>query len=225
MKSGSLLAFRAGGLVGYSLTRACSRDHRIRLHSAGKHIVVLGAVFGGLSAASKLLEMAGDQVRVSLVDQHSYHLFTPMLYQVATCGVVPYGVANPLRAFTGPRGIHFRKASVETLDFERKIVKTDTGEIGYDFLIIALGSTTNYFGNAAAQQYSFPLKSLEGGLAIRNRVIDVLEQATLSSDRAARVATDLRHYWRRGNGSGNGGSFGRRCAPHDPKELSFVNWV
>jgi len=91
--------------------------------------------------------------------------------------VVPYDVAIPLRSFTGPRGIRFRRATVQGVDFENKQVQTDVGEITYDYLIIALGSTTNYFGNESVREHTLPLKSLEGGLAVRNHVIDCLEQA------------------------------------------------
>ena len=177
MKRSTIVALGAGGLAGFAAARAYRNDHKVRMSSTGKHVVILGGGFGGLSAASKLIEMAGGQLRITVVDQHNYHLFTPMLYQVATCGVVPYDVAIPLRSFTGPRGIRFRRAKVQSVDFERNRVQTDSGEITYDYLIIALGSTTNYFGNESAREHTLPLKSLEGGLAVRNHVIDCLEQA------------------------------------------------
>ena len=177
MKRSTILALGAGGLAGFAAARACKKGHKARLSSTGKQVVILGGGFGGLSAASKLIEMAGGQLRITLVDQHNYHLFTPMLYQVATCGVVPYDVAIPLRSFTGPRGICFRRATVQNVDFEKKIVQTDAGAVTYDYLVIALGSTTNYFGNESAREHTLPLKSLEGGLAVRNHMIDCLEQA------------------------------------------------
>jgi hypothetical protein len=115
VKRSSVLALGAGGLIGYGVVHvSASPCPKFGLPLTGKHIVILRAGFGGLSAASKLVELAGDQVRISLIDQHNYHLFTPMLYQVATCGVVPYDVAIPLRSFAGPRGIRFRRARVGT---------------------------------------------------------------------------------------------------------------
>jgi NADH:ubiquinone reductase (H+-translocating) len=182
MKARSVLALAAGGIAGFTATRAYRARRPVQLPSRGTHVVILGAGFAGLSAASKLVELVGDQVRVSLLDRHNYHLFTPMLYQVATCGVVPYDVAIPLRSLVSPRGIRFRKARVDGIDFDGQTIQTDTGHITYDCLVIALGSTTNYFGNESAQQNSRPLKSLEGGLAIRNQVIDTLEEAVLTSD-------------------------------------------
>lgn len=177
MKRSTILALGAGGLAGFAAARIYKKDRPVRLSTTGKHVLILGGGFGGFSAASKLIELAGDQLHITLIDQHNYHLFTPMLYQVATCGVVPYDVAIPLRSLTGPRGIRFRRAIVQGVGFEKKTVQTNSGEITYDYLIIALGSTTNYFGNESAREHTLPLKSLEGGLAIRNRVIDCLEQA------------------------------------------------
>ncbi len=177
MKRSTILALGAGSLAGFAAVRRYKKNRKVRLSLTGKHVLILGGGFGGLSAASKLVEMAGDQLRITLIDQHNYHLFTPMLYQVATCGVVPYDVAIPLRSFTGQRGIQFRRATVQAVDFENKTVQTDVGTITYDYLIIALGSTTNYFGNESAREHTLPLKSLEGGLAVRNHVIDCLEQA------------------------------------------------
>ena len=182
MKGSNILRLAAGGLAGFAIASSYRKDRRARLLSSGKHIVILGGGFGGLSAASKLVELAGNQIRITLIDQHNYHLFTPMLYQVATCGAVPYDVAIPLRSFTGPRGIRFIRASVNRMDFDKKTVQTSAGEISYDHLLIALGSTTNYFGNESAREHTLPLKSLEGGVAIRNHVIDCLEKATQVAD-------------------------------------------
>jgi NADH dehydrogenase len=183
MKRSTILALGAGALGSFAAVRIYKNNRTVRLSSTGKHIVILGGGFGGLSAASKLIELAGDQLRVTLIDQHNYHLFTPMLYQVASCGIVPYDVAIPLRTFAGPRGIRFRRATVRGLDFEKKTVQTDSADVSYHYLIIALGSTTNYFGNESAREHTLPLKSLEGGLAIRNHVIDCLEKAAEITDK------------------------------------------
>jgi hypothetical protein len=127
MKHSTILALGAGSLAGFVAARAYRSNRKVHMPMRGKHVVILGGGFGGLSAASRLIEMAGTQVRVTLIDQHNYHLFTPMLYQVATCGVVPYDVAIPLRSFTGPRGIRFRKATVQRVEFENKSVQTMAG--------------------------------------------------------------------------------------------------
>jgi NADH dehydrogenase len=119
MRRSTILALGAGSLMGFGAARACRRNHKVKLSTQGRQVVVLGGGFGGLSAASRLVQMAGDQLHVTLVDQHNYHLFTPMLYQVATCGVVPYDVAIPLRSFTGPHGIRFRRGTVQGVDLKR----------------------------------------------------------------------------------------------------------
>jgi NADH:ubiquinone reductase (H+-translocating) len=181
----SALTVGAGALAGYGLARiyqACSSPYR--LPGSGPHVVILGSGFGGLSAASKIRKLTGDRVQVSLIDQHNYHLFTPMLYEVATCAVVPYDVAIPLRSFATPRGIHFHKAKVVSINFEQQRAETDDGALGYDYLIIA----TDYFGNDSARQHAMPLKSLEGALAIRNQVLDALEKATSAQDEQSRRA-------------------------------------
>lgn len=186
MKRKLVLALSAGGLAGYAATRIYRSTRSVPLPSRGSRIVILGAGFGGLAASLKLADLVGDRARITLIDQHNYHLFTPMLYQVATCGVVPYDVAIPLRSKVGQRGIRFRRARVQGVSFDTQTVATDSGDVDYDYLLIALGSTTNYFGNESAQHNSMPLKSLEAGVAIRNRVIDSLEQATLSSEKEKR---------------------------------------
>ena len=191
MKRNTIMALGAVGLAGFAAARSYKKKRIFRLPSTGKHVVILGGGFGGLSAASKLIEMAGDQLRITLIDQRNYHLFTPMLYQVATCGAVPYDVAIPLRSFTGPRGIRFRRAAVQGIDFSKKAVHTNDGNIEFDYLIISLGSTTNYFGNESARENTLQLKSLEGGLVVRNHVIDCLEKAaqTTSQDERWKLLT------------------------------------
>jgi hypothetical protein len=99
-----------------------------------------------------------------------------MLYHVATCGILPYDASA--------RGKRPQRDG--DVDFDHQIVKCATGDVAYDFLIVALGSTTNYFGNTSAGRHALPLKSVEEGLAIRNRVIDALEWATVASDYEAR---------------------------------------
>lgn len=146
------------------------------------HIVILGAGFAGFAAARKLGSLLGNTARITLVDRHNYHLFTPMLYQAATLSVDPYNVAIPLRRFVAGYGVTFRKALVTGIDFDASKVCFDNGEMHYDYLVIALGSTTNYFGNHAAKEHAMPLKWLADGVQIRNHVIDMMEKAALTQD-------------------------------------------
>lgn len=190
MKRSTIAAVGAGVLSGYVGMRAYKRvrgcSHRPL--TSGARIVILGAGFAGLSAASTIAKSLGRRARICLVDQRNYHLFTPMLYQVAACAVLPYDVAIPLRSFTTARDIEFQKATVTGIDFQAQQVTTDAGLIPYDYLIVALGSTTNFFGNRSAEEHAIQIKSLEDGVAIRNRVIDILEEASTVTDAQRRRA-------------------------------------
>ena len=110
-------------------------------------MVVVGAGFGGL-ATVKGLRRAG--VDVTLVDRHNYHLFQPLLYQVASALLDPSDIAHPVRSILrSVPNCDFRLATVTGVDFERRIVRTTTGDLGYDHLVLATGSATSYFGNQA----------------------------------------------------------------------------
>lgn len=178
-KSSLLLAGVAG--AGVYLMAKNKRKTRIP-NSSGPHVVILGAGFGGLATAAKLTQTAGHKLRITIVDRQNYHLFTPLVYQAAACGIVPYDAAFPIREWTGRHGIRFRNGTVQDVDLNQRVVYLDNGEIGYDYLVIALGSTTNFFGNESASAHVLPLKTLEDAVAIRNHIIDTLEKAAASND-------------------------------------------
>ena len=180
MKRSTVTALGAGVLGGYIGVRAYKRTRGslgLRTES-GVRIVILGAGFAGLSAASGIAHSLGPGAQIFLVDQRNYHLFTPMLYQVAACAVLPYDAAIPLRSLTTARTIEFVKATVTGINFPAQQVTTDAGPIAYDYLIVALRSATNFFGNRSAEEHAIQVKSLEDGIAVRNRVIDTLEEAS-----------------------------------------------
>ena len=106
--------------------------------STTPHVVIIGAGFGGLHAAQKLM---GKPVKVTLIDKRNYHLFQPLLYQVATAGISPHEIAYPVRAiFQRHKNFSFLMSRVSSVDFERKLVFTEQGEVAYDYLIIAAGA-------------------------------------------------------------------------------------
>ena len=148
-------------------------------------VVIVGAGFGGLSCARKL---DGEPVEVILLDQHNYHLFTPLLYQVATGLLNPSDIAYPLRTiFRHSPNVRFRQATVTGVDLNRKMVKLDAGPpLSYDYLVLATGSTDNYFGNEQVAQVSLGLKALEDATRLRNHVLTCLERADAEPDRDAR---------------------------------------
>src|SRR5947209_19456621 len=122
-------------------------------------VVIVGAGFGGLACARKL---DGDPVDVVLLDQHNYHLFTPLLYQVATGLLNPSDIAYPLRTiFRHSPNVRFRQATVTGVDLAGKTVQVRGGpNVPYDYLVLASGSTDNYFGNQEIAQLSLRLKVL-----------------------------------------------------------------
>jgi len=186
MRKNSIVALGAGVLSGYAGIRLLnSTVHRLPMHTAGTRVVILGAGFGGLAAAAKLSKFA-KHLQITLVDRHNYHLFTPMLYQAATCGIVPYDAAIPVREWSGRNGIIFRRGTVHSIDLEKSEVQIEDVELAYDYLILALGSTTNFLGNRSAQSNALPLKTLEDGIVVRNQIIDTLERAAATNDQAER---------------------------------------
>ena len=149
-------------------------------------MVIVGAGFGGLACARKL---DGEPVDVILLDQHNYHLFTPLLYQVATGLLNPSDVAYPLRTvFRHSSNVRFRQATVTRVDLVTKVVRLDAARpLSYDYLVLATGSTDNYFGNEQVARVSLGLKALEDATRLRNHVLSCLERADAEPDRGARV--------------------------------------
>ena len=150
-------------------------------------VVIVGSGFGGLACARKLDRQPVDVV---LLDQHNYHLFTPLLYQVATGLLNPSDIGYPLRTvFRHSPNVRFRQATVTGVDLREKTVRVEGGpEIPYDFLVLATGSTDNYFGNQAVAKLSLGLKVLADATRLRNHVLTCLERADAETNPAARRA-------------------------------------
>lgn len=143
-------------------------------------VVIVGAGFGGLRAARAL---ARAPVDVILIDRHNYHLFQPLLYQVATAGLEPESIARPVRAILRrQRNFEFRMASVAGVDRATRQVLTDGGAIAYDYLILAAGGETNFFGRQSIRRHGFDLKDLDDAIAIRNHVLRQFESGLLERD-------------------------------------------
>jgi NADH dehydrogenase len=148
-------------------------------------VVIIGGGFGGLQCAQKLRD---QPVEVVLVDRRNYHLFTPLLYQVASCLLNPAEITAPLRkVFRGVANVRYREGDVDRIDFETKHVHLADGtSLAYDFVVISTGSVTNYYGNAAVEQRALGLKDLGEALQLRNHVLECLEEATRTGNEAAR---------------------------------------
>ncbi len=141
------------------------------------HVVIVGAGFAGLAAAGVL---STAPVRATIVDKHNYNTFQPLLYQVATAGLNPGDVAYPVRTYiTHHPRVHFRQGTVIGVDLDdRKIRFEDGGELGYDYLIVSTGATTNYFGVSGAREHSLAIYTLDDALAVRDRIFAQLERAS-----------------------------------------------
>jgi NADH:quinone reductase (non-electrogenic) len=127
-------------------------------------------------------------VEVLLLDRNNYHLFTPLLYQVASALLDPGEIARPVRELVRPlHNVEFRQAEITGADLQRRLLLTDHGPLPYDFLVLATGAQTDYFGNAALERYAFGLKGLDEGLALRNRVL-----ARFEASRWAKSAEERR---------------------------------
>ena len=141
-------------------------------------IVVIGCGFGGLQLAKSLRHAA---VQIILIDKNNYHTFQPLLYQVATAGLEADSIAYPIRKiFKGQSNFHFRMGEVQKIVASENKLLTSIGELRYDYLVIATGSTTNYFGIADFEQNCMPMKSVTEALNLRSMVLQNFEQALLT---------------------------------------------
>src|SRR5207253_83628 len=149
-------------------------------------VVIIGAGFGGLEAAKKL---SGGAVQVTVVDRTNYHLFQPLLYQVATAALSPADIAAPVRAVLSKyRHVDVILAEVQSVDVDSKKVKTVDMEIDYDYLILATGARHSYFGHNEWEKLAPGLKSLEDAIELRRRILLAFEYAEKTTDEAARRA-------------------------------------
>ena len=144
-------------------------------------VVVLGAGFGGLAFCKKLRKAAVD---ITLIDRQNHHLFQPLLYQVATAGLSAPEIAQPIRGiFKKQQNLSVVMDEVRGIELSGKRVRTATQEIEYDYLIIALGAVTSYFGNNDWADHSIGLKSLHDATSIRHRLLTAFERAELSTNK------------------------------------------
>jgi NADH dehydrogenase len=139
-------------------------------------VVVIGAGFAGLSAVHHLRD---QPVEVTIVDQHNFHTFQPLLYQVATAGLDPADIAYPVRTIFGrDHNVAFRHGRAESVDLSaRRVVLADGSALDYDWLVVATGATTGFFSVPGAPQHALPLYTLADARHLRNHVLSVLEAA------------------------------------------------
>ena len=143
-------------------------------------VVIIGAGFGGLTLARKL---PSSNYQIVLIDRHNFHQFQPLFYQVAMAGLEPSSISFPLRKiFSGKSNVFIRLAEVKSVDLKGKQVITDLGLVNFDILVLAMGVTTNFFGNDKLANSSLTLKSVAEALYLRNTVLTDLERALTIRD-------------------------------------------
>ncbi len=143
-----------------------------------QRVVILGAGFAGLELAQKLENTDYD---VLLIDKNNYHQFQPLMYQVASARLEPASISFPLRkVFQHSKNVRIRIAEIRHIDTENKTVKTSISDFPYDILIVALGCTTNYFGNKELESNAFPMKSVPEAIQLRNRILQTFEDALVA---------------------------------------------
>src|ERR1700744_2512215 len=147
-------------------------------------VVIVGGGFGGLEVAKAL---ADEPVDVLMLDKHNYHTFQPLLYQVATGSLEAGSLAFSLRKnFSGQSNFRFKIAEVKKVNTENNTIDTTIGEIAYDYLVIATGSTTNFFGNKDIEHHAMPMKSVPEALNLRYMILQNLEEAVLKQTKEDR---------------------------------------
>jgi len=155
-------------------------------HTDKKRIVIVGGGLGGLELAFKLVD---DDYQVVLIDKNNYHQFPPLIYQVASGGLEPSSISFPFRRlFQGKKDFFFRMAKVESVNTDKKTINTTVGEIDYDYLVMAFGAKTNFFGNKDIEATTLPMKSVSEAMKLRNTILRNLELALTEEDPARKQA-------------------------------------
>lgn len=145
-------------------------------------VVVIGGGFAGIEMIKKLAKTG--EFQIVLLDRNNYHTFQPLLYQVATSGLEPDSIAEPLRKiFSGYKNFYFRMANVDRVHPEENCISTSIGRLEYDYLVIATGSKTNYYGNDEVMKNSFPMKQVPQSLDLRSKILQNFEAALLSDSK------------------------------------------
>ena len=144
------------------------------------HVFIIGAGFGGLQTAQSL---ASHNIDVTLIDRNNYHTFVPLLYQVATGQLAPEQVIVPIRShLRSLPNMHFLREEVQHINYDRQLVITNNRTIFYDYLVLATGSKSNFFGVKGAKEYAFTLKTINDSVRLRNHLLDCFEKAESECD-------------------------------------------
>lgn len=140
-----------------------------------KRVVIVGGGLGGLRLAE---ELYGSGMQVVLIDKNNFHQFPPLIYQIASAGIDPSSISFPFRQiFRKRKDFYFRMAEARMVDSEKKILQTSIGKIDYDYLVLAAGATTNFFGNKNIEEWAIPMKTVPEAMGLRNALLSNFERA------------------------------------------------
>lgn len=140
-----------------------------------KRVVIVGGGLGGLRLAEDLY---GSGMQVVLIDKNNFHQFPPLIYQIASAGIDPSSISFPFRQiFRKRKDFYFRMAEARMVDSEKKILQTSIGKIDYDYLVLAAGATTNFFGNKNIEEWAIPMKTVPEAMGLRNALLSNFERA------------------------------------------------
>lgn len=140
-----------------------------------KRVVIVGGGLGGLRLAEDLY---GSDMQVVLIDKNNFHQFPPLIYQIASAGIDPSSISFPFRQiFRKRKDFYFRMAEARMVDTEKKILQTSIGKINYDYLVLAAGATTNFFGNKNIEEWAIPMKTVPEAMGLRNALLSNFERA------------------------------------------------
>lgn len=146
-----------------------------------KHILIIGGGFAGINLIKSLRN--DKRFRITLVDKNNYHFFPPLIYQVATSFIEASNISYPFRKlFSNNKNVKFHMGSLLRVNPENKTIETDTGILSYDYLVLALGTETNFFGMENVKRCSLPMKNIEEALYLRNHILLTLEEAARNKD-------------------------------------------
>jgi NADH:ubiquinone reductase (H+-translocating) len=206
-----------------------SEDSKISMNipdTKKPRVVIIGGGFGGIEVMKTLGEE--NPFQVVLFDRHNYHTFQPLLYQVATAGLEPDSIASPLRkVFKGYKDFFFRMAEVKKVIPEESSIDTSIGKLKYDYLIIATGSRTNYYGNTELQKKAFPMKQVPQALDLRSKILQNFENALLTTnDKALNSLLDIVIVGGGATGVELAGALSelrKKVLPKDLPEIDFKN--
>ncbi|MGI6243684.1 MAG: NAD(P)/FAD-dependent oxidoreductase [Prevotella sp.] len=149
-----------------------------------KRVVIVGGGFGGLKLANQL---KGSDFQVILIDKNNYHQFPPLIYQVASAGMEPSSISFPFRKnFQNRKNFFFRMAELRAIYPEKKMIQTSIGKVEYDYLVLAAGATTNFFGNKNVAEYAMPMKTVSEAMGLQNAILSNLERSITCSTKQER---------------------------------------